>query len=154
MSRIRIILFVFLVLGCANIVDSRPGRDQNQNTAAMDLLSKIKPETHPPVFFVSSFPIGDKYILRENEGYILGVVATSCHGNTDTPPSFELLSPAPDFIQLAPSGCQSNGQSMALVGAFPKKGDAGTYQVRIKANAGCGIDSILLTVKVKKARDE
>jgi hypothetical protein len=110
----------------------------------------------PPTRFETYITPWDGHIaMREEQSIIVGELVVDCGPNAPGPPVFEFVPPAPSFARIVAVPCICQNQARAKVIVFPRRGDAGKYNIFMWAGSCGGVGQHHnFTLKVKKAQQD
>lgn len=143
---IVVALFAILVLLCS----FNAGR-----TVTSSSTKTITPEPKPwaqvssPGGPVSWAPFKDSFTAIEGEALLIGI-SVDCPSKTPTGNEFELLPPSPSFVSLSPACiATAEARALAILQVNAQAGDAGKYQIKLRATPCYGSLGSEVTFKLK-----
>jgi hypothetical protein len=122
-------------------------------TSATEHLTQVPPGCGGPIAWA---PFRQKYVTTEQEPLLI-VIHSDCPSVNPTGEEFEILEPTPSFVHLSQVLIPANPvfcpRAVTIVTVSPQLGDAGKYELRIRASScGGGVGGVVAaSLKVKKA---
>lgn len=151
-ARIRIALFCLLagLYGyAASKSGSYAGTDAPRSTPERASQQTTIPGSGSPV---SWLPFKDSFTGTEGEAFLIAI-GVDCPSRTPTGNEFELLPPTPSFVHLSHTFLDTVFPSVAnIISVIPQPGDAGKYQIKVRATPCYGSAGSELTFKLKVKR--
>ena len=147
-ASVRIALSFMLVLFCT----SKVGMIANSSStnATPPNLEGVAQLPGGPVAYS---PFKQSFTTTEGDPFIIAV-SVDCPSRTPTDIEFELLPPTPNFVYLSPAYmCTTVAAVAKFISVIPQPGDAGKYEIKIRATPCYEALGSVLTfkLKVKKA---
>lgn len=138
-------MFVLLML-------NRSERVTSSNLNEVSVRPENTAQDSSPGGPVAWAPFRQDFVTREGEPFLIAVDA-DCPSKEPTGNEFELLAPTPSFVHLSPLYLNTRLPRVAnILHVNPQPGDAGKYEIKIRATPCYGSAGSILTFKLKVKR--
>jgi hypothetical protein len=141
-----LVLFAMLVLLCTY----KGGRTATSSSAdGTGAGAKNAAQASSPGGPVAWAPFKDSFTTTEGDPFLIAV-DVDCPSLTPTGNEFLLVPPTPSFVHLSPVFIGTNvPRVMGLMSVNPQPGDAGKYQIKVRATPCYGSVGSELTFKLR-----
>lgn len=129
-------------------IDDGLGRS-TENKAGLPNGDAMSTQGQGPPFFL--FPQKEKYATQEDDTFIVAMNVQCPAGGSLDEARLEVLPPTPNFVRVS-SFCSCGLRAIGLLTVAPQRGDAGTYDVKVRATGCGGSLGGLVTFKLKVKR--